>query len=49
MISRLMREPRIPSVPIDMASDTVMVPNSKGEPPEARTPTLISSTSGLDA
>ena len=47
MISRLMSEPRIPSVPMEMASETVMVPNSKGEPPDARTPTLISSTSGL--
>ena len=34
-------------MPIDIASETVIVPNSNGEPPDVRTPTFISSTNGL--
>ena len=39
-------EPRMPSVPMDMASETVMVPNVKGVPSAAKTPRFTSSTSG---
>ena len=40
MISRLTREKCIPSWPIEMPSETEMVPNSKGYPPAACTPSL---------
>ncbi len=40
MISRLTREARMPSCPIEMPSDTAMVTNSKGNPPASRTPSL---------
>ena len=36
--SRLTREARMPSVPIEMPSDTAIVPNSSGVPPARRTP-----------
>ena len=44
--SRETSEPRMPSVPIEMASDTVIVPNVKGVPRAAKTPRLTSSTRG---
>ena len=40
MISREESEARIPSVPIEMPSETAMVVNSSGNPPAARTPSL---------
>ena len=40
MISRDTSEPRIPSWPIEMPSETAMVTNSSGKPPASRTPTL---------
>jgi hypothetical protein len=40
MISRLTREKCMPSWPIEMPSDTEMVPNSSGKPPAACTPSL---------
>ena len=40
MISRLTSEARIPSWPIEMPSDTVIVPNSSGKPPARCTPSL---------
>ena len=40
MTSRLTREVFMPSVPMEMPSLTVMVPNSKGTPSAARTPSL---------
>ena len=40
MISREESEARMPSVPIEMPSDTAMVVNSSGKPPAARTPSL---------
>src|SRR5664280_2829691 len=43
MTSRLTSEARIPSWPIDIPSDTAIVPNSKGYPPEERTPCLARS------
>ena len=39
-ISRLTRDPFMPSVPIVMPSLTAMVLNSIGVPPAARTPSL---------
>ena len=50
MISRLTREPRMPSWPIEMPSLTAMVTNSIGKPPAARTPSfarLASRSSGM--
>ena len=41
MISRLMSEHFMPSVPIEMPSETAMVLHSSGTPPAARTPSLI--------
>ena len=46
MTSRETSEPRMPSVPMEMASETVIVPNVKGVPPAANTPRFTSSTSG---
>ena len=46
MTSRETREPLMPSVPIAIPSDTTMVPNAKGVPSAARTPSLTSSTRG---
>ena len=43
--SRLTSEARIPSWPIEMPSDTVIVPNSIGNPPASRTPRLTCSAS----
>ena len=40
MISRDDSEARMPSVPIEMPSDTAMVVNSRGKPPATRTPSL---------
>src|SRR5437868_8124433 len=40
MISREESEARMPSVPIEMPSDTAMVVNSSGKPPATRTPSL---------
>src|ERR1043165_665950 len=40
MISRDTSEPRIPSCPIEMPSETAMVTNSIGKPPASRTPCL---------
>src|SRR5665648_514505 len=40
MMSRLTREKCIPSWPIEIPSDTEMVPNSSGKPPAACTPFL---------
>src|SRR3954469_25865691 len=40
MTSRETREARIPSWPIEMPSETEMVPNSSGKPPAACTPSL---------
>ena len=40
MISRLTSDARIPSWPIEMPSDTEIVPNSSGKPPAVRTPSL---------
>ena len=40
MISRLTSDARMPSWPIEMPSDTEMVPNSIGKPPAARTPSF---------
>ncbi len=45
MISRLTSEARIPSWPIEIASETVIVPNSSGNPPAACTPALTCSAS----
>ncbi len=45
LISRLTSEARIPSWPIEIASDTVIVPNSIGKPPASRTPALTCSAS----
>ena len=42
MTSRETREKCMPSCPIEMTSDTVMVPNSIGKPPPARTPLATS-------
>ena len=36
----------MPSVPIEIASETVIVPNVKGVPPAANTPRFTSSTKG---
>ena len=41
--SRLTSEARIPSWPIEMPSETVIVPNSIGNPPASRTPRLTCS------
>src|ERR1017187_238347 len=41
MISRLMSEHFMPSVPIEMPSEIAMVLHSSGTPPAARTPSLI--------
>ena len=38
MISRDTSEPRMPSCPIEMPSDTAIVTNSSGKPPASRTP-----------
>ena len=40
MTSRDTSDARIPSCPIEMPSETEMVPNSIGKPPAARTPSL---------
>ena len=40
MTSRLTSEARMPSWPIEMPSETEIVPNSSGKPPAARTPSL---------
>jgi hypothetical protein len=40
MISRETREAFMPSVPIEMPSETAMVLNSIGVPPASRTPSL---------
>ena len=40
MTSRDTSEPRMPSWPIEMPSDTEMVPNWIGKPPALRTPSL---------
>ncbi len=45
MTSRDTSEARIPSCPMEMPSDTVMVPNSSGTPPAARTPFFVHSAS----
>ena len=45
MTSRDTSEARMPSWPMEMPSDTVMVPNSSGKPPAARTPSLDRSAS----
>ncbi len=43
--SRETSDARIPSWPIEMPSLTVIVPNSRGNPPPSRTPTLTCSAS----
>ena len=43
--SRLTSEARIPSWPMEMPSDTVIVPNSRPTPPAARTPSLAAAVS----
>ena len=43
--SRLTSEARIPSWPIEMASDTVIVPNSMATPPASRMPARTCSAS----
>ena len=40
MISRLTSEPRMPSCPIEIPSETAIVTNSNGKPPASRTPCL---------
>ena len=45
MTSRETSEPRMPSVPIVMPSETAMVLNSIGVPPAARTPSFTDSAS----
>ena len=40
MTSRLTSEARMPSWPIEMPSETEIVPNSSGKPPASRTPSL---------
>ena len=45
MTSRLTREAFMPSVPIEMPSLTVMVPNSKGVPLAARMPSFTCTVS----
>ncbi len=45
MTSRETSEARMPSWPMEMPSDTVMVPNSIGNPPASRTPSLLRSAS----
>ena len=40
MISRDTSEPRMPSCPIEMPSETAIVTNSIGKPSASRTPTL---------
>ena len=40
MISRDTSEPRMPSWPIEMPSETAIVTNSNGKPPASRTPTF---------
>ncbi len=45
MISRLTSEARMPSCPIEMPSDTVIVPNSSATPPARRTPSLAAAVS----
>ena len=45
LTSRLTSEPRIPSWPIEMPSDTVIVPNSRATPPASRMPWRTSSAS----
>ena len=40
MISRLTRDALMPSVPMEMPSETAMVTNSSGNPPASRTPCL---------
>ena len=45
MTSRLTSEARMPSWPMEMPSLTVIVPNSIGKPPAARTPSLACSAS----
>ena len=40
MTSRETSEARMPSWPMEMPSETEMVPNSSGKPPAARTPSL---------
>ncbi len=44
--SRLTSDPFIPSVPMEIASDTVIVPNMNGVPLDSDTPRFTSSTSG---
>ena len=46
LTSRLTSEPRMPSWPIEIPSDTVIVPNSRATPPASRMPALTSSASG---
>ena len=41
MISRDTSDARIPSVPIEMPSETAIVTNSKGTPPASRTATFV--------
>ena len=45
LTSRLTSEPRMPSWPIEMPSDTVIVPNSRATPPASRIPARTSSAS----
>ena len=47
IISLETKDPFIPSVPIEIASDTVIVPNSNGVPFEELMPCLTSLTNGL--
>jgi hypothetical protein len=47
MTSRDTSEARIPSWPIEMPSDTVIVPNSSATPPAARTPSFAAAASRL--
>ena len=45
LTSRLTSEARIPSWPIEMPSETVIVPNSRATPPASRMPARTSSAS----
>ena len=45
MISRLTSDDFIPSVPIEMPSETAIVPNSNGTAPACRTPSLAAAAS----
>ncbi len=47
MISRDTSDARMPSCPIEIPSDTVIVPNSSGTPPARRTPSLAAAVSRL--